>query len=199
MEDWVLHRLKKRKEERLKNRKEIVVYVPSYCLSLRDPSRLTCMSLDTAKKGIEIVKRGRGDKIIFSTAYEWWKTEAKLKKDLAEGEGVVGSDLVEIIPDVSDSYDEAKKLRKIVTNAETTLILVAQKHHARRAALVLKKYFSKIEVVKVKTKMERQLDPSWLKSILCGSTMLNFILWNWFFNLITPYMMKRQMRKQKEV
>ena len=177
--------------------KEVVIYVPSYTLSLRDPSRLTCMSLHTAKKGVEMMKKGLGESIVFSTAYEWWETEAKLKKDLAEGEGVVGSDLVEIIPDVSNSYDEAEKLREIVTNAETTLILVAQKHHARRAALVLKKYFSKIKVVKVKTKMERQLDPSWLKSVLCSSTMLNFILWNWFFGLITPYMMKRQMRKKE--
>ena len=179
--------------------KEVVIYVPSYTLSLRDPSRLTCMSLHTAKKGIEMMKKGQGDGIVFSTAYEWWETEAKLKKGLAEKEGVIGDDLVEILPFVTQSYDEAEKLSEVVANPDADIIVVGQKYHAKRAARAIKFFFKNVTVVKVPTKIERQLDPSRLKSILCGSTKLNWILWNWFFGLITPYMMKRQMRKKKRI
>ena len=59
---------------------ERVMYVPSYALSKKDPSRLTVMSLETAKRGIQMMRKGLGDKIVFSTAYKWWETEAKLKK-----------------------------------------------------------------------------------------------------------------------
>lgn len=179
----------------MKNNK--VIYVPSYCLSLSDHSRLSCMSLETAKKGIELMRKGAGDKIIFSTAYEWWEIEAELKKGLASKNSIVGDDLVGVIPAVTNSYDEAEGLKKIVANSDATIILVAQKYHARRAFKTLRHFFKKIEVVKVPTRIERQLDPSWLKGVLCGSTMLNFILWNWFFGLITPLMMRRQMRKLK--
>lgn len=175
---------------------ERIIYVPSYTLSKKDPSRLTVMSLETAKKGIEMMKKGLGTKIVFSTAYEWWKTEAKLKKDLAEKNGIIGDDLVTVIPFVTQSYNEATKLFDIVANPDAEIVVVGQKHHAKRAAKTLRRYFSKVEIVKVLTGMERQLDPSWLKSFLCSSTKLNFILWNWFFGLITPWMMRRQMRKE---
>ncbi len=176
---------------------ERVMYVPSYALSKKDPSRLTVMSLETAKRGIQMMRKGLGDKIVFSTAYKWWETEAKLKKDLAEENGLVGDDLVAIIPFVTQSYDEATKLFDIVANPDAEIIVVGQKYHIKRAAKALTFLFKNVRVVKVPTGMERQLDPSWLKSVLCSSTMLNFILWNWFFGLITPWMMRRQMRKQK--
>lgn len=173
---------------------ERIIYVPSYTLSRKDPSRLTYMSFWTAMKGIEIMRQGLGDKIIFSTAYDWWKTEAELKKDLASKSGISRNE-VEIIPAITDSYDEAEKLSKIVTNPGTTLILVAHKYHAHRAAKALMYFFNNIKVVKVSTGTERQLDPSWLKSFCCSSK-INFILWNLFFGLITPWMMRRQMRKE---
>lgn len=175
---------------------ERVIYVPSYTLSKEDPSRLTCMSLETAKKGIEMMRKGLGDKIVFSTAYEWWKIEAKLKKDLAEESGIVGDDLVEIIPFVTQSYNEATKLFDIVSNTDAEIIVVGQKSHAKRAAKALTFLFKNVSFEKVPTRIERQLDPSWLKSFLCSSTKLNWILWNWFFGLITPWMMRRQMRKE---
>lgn len=177
---------------------EIVIYVPSYCLSLKDPSRLSHMSLETAKKGLEMMKKGIGDRIIFSTAYEWWETEAKLKRELAETYEVVGDDLVEIIPEMGDSYMEAERLKNLI-DSETKIIIVAQKWHAPRVKKALSYFFKNIDLVKVKTKVERQLDPSWLKSVLCCSTILNFILWNWFFGLITPWMMRRQMRKKQRI
>ena len=176
---------------------ERVIYVPSYTLSKKDPSRLSVMSLETAKKGLEMMKKGLGDKIIFSTAYKWWKTEAKLKKDLAEENGIVGDDLVVIIPFVTQSYDEATKLFDIVANPDAEIIVVGQKYHAKRAAKAIGCLFNNVKFLKVPTGMERQLDPSWFKSILGSSTMLNFILWNWFFGLITPWMMRRQMKKKK--
>jgi uncharacterized SAM-binding protein YcdF (DUF218 family) len=154
------------------------------------------MSRKAAEKGLEMMRKGLADKIIFSTAYTMWEKEAELKKDLAVKYGV-RDDLVEIIPAVTDSYDEAEKLRELIHDSGVTLILVAQKYHARRAASILKRYFSKVEVVKVATKIERQMDPSWLKNVLTSSTKLNFIVWNWFFLLIGPIMAWRQMKKEK--
>lgn len=154
------------------------------------------MSRKTAEVGLEIMKMGAADKIIFSTAYAMWEKEAELKKALAEEYGVE-IDAVEIIPAVTDSYDEAEKLKEMIPDTATTLILVAQKYHARRAASILEYYFQKVEIVKVATKIERQVDPSWLKSVLTGSTKINFILWNWFFLLIGPIMMLRQRRRRK--
>lgn len=174
---------------------ERVIYVPSYTLSKKDPSRLAVMSLETAKKGLEMMKKGLGDKIVFSTAYPWWEKEAELKKKLAREYGINDNKVV-IIPFVTQSYDEATKLFDIVVNPDADIIIIGQKYHAKRAAKALILLFNNVRVVKVPTGMERQLDPSWLKSFLCSSTKLNFILWNWFFGLITPWMMKRQMRKE---
>lgn len=178
------------------NKAERVIYVPSYTLSKKYPSRLTCMSLETAKKGIEMMKKGLGDMIVFSTAYEWWRTEAELKEMMAEESGIVGNDLVAIIPSVTQSYDEATKLFDIVANPDAEIIVVGQKYHAKRAAKAISFLFKNVKFLKVPTGMERQLDPSFLKGILGTSTMINFILWNWFFGLITPWMMRRQMREE---
>lgn len=154
------------------------------------------MSLETAKKGLEMMKKGLGDKIVFSTAYEWWKIEAKLKKNLTEKNGIIGDDLVAFIPFVTQSYDEATKLFDLVANPDVEIIVVGQQYHADRAADTLRYLFKNVSVEKVPTEIERQLDPSWLKSVLCSSTKFNWILWNWFFRLITPLMMRRQMKKE---
>ncbi|MGL4376212.1 MAG: ElyC/SanA/YdcF family protein [Microcoleaceae cyanobacterium] len=173
-----------------------VIYVPSYCLSKRDPSRLTDMSLQTAKRGLEMMSAGMADKIIFSTVHAIWEKEAKIKKDLAAKYGV-RDDLVEIIPATTDTFDEAVKLNKIIANPDAKIIAVCQKYHAGRVTNTLSYFFKHITAEKVTTKIERQLDPSNLKSILITSTKLNFILWQWFFDLIAPLMMRRRMRKEK--
>ncbi len=142
------------------------------------------------------MQKGLGTKIAFSTAYEWHKEEAELKQELGREYGIA-DDKVIIIPFVTQSYDEVTKLFDIVANSDAEIIVVAQKYHAKRAAKALKFLFKNVKVVKVSAGVERQLDPSWLKSILCSSTKLNFILWNWFFGLITPWMMRRQMRKKE--
>lgn len=179
--------------------KKKVVYVPSYTLSNKDISNLTVMSLETAKKGIGVMKRlmeeGFEVIIVFSTAYQWWKTEADLKIKLTR-EDEIPNDMINIIPSVTQSYDEATGLFKIVADPDAEIIVVGQKWHAKRAAKALTFLFKNVRVVKVPTATERQLDPSWVKSFLCSSTKLNWILWNWFFGLITPYMMRMQMRKE---
>lgn len=173
------------------------VYVPSYCLLKSDPLRLTDMSLQTAKKGLEIMRAGMADKIIFSTAYATWEKEAELKKTLAAEYGVK-DDLIEIIPAVTQTFDEAVKLKEIVSNPEAKIVAVCQKYHTKRIAYTLGHFFKHVETVGVKTRIERHLDQSNLKSVLISSTKLNFILWNWFFGLIGPFMMRRQMRKMRK-
>lgn len=155
------------------------------------------MSLQTAKKGLEMMKAGMADKIIFSTAYATWEKEAELKKALAVEYGIPNS-LVEIIPAVTQTFDEAVKLSEMVANPDAKIIVACQKYHTKRVLNTLSYFFKKIEVVGVATKIERHLDQSNLKSILISSTKLNFILWNWFFGLIGPFMMRRQMRKTEK-
>lgn len=182
----------------MENKNIVIIYVPSYGLS-KDPTRLTCMSYDTALAGIKLMKQGIGDIIVFSTAYEWWETEAKLKRDLARQYGV-RDDLVKIIggtPERTTSYIEAMELFKIVSNPDDEIIVVGQKYHTKRASDALGYLFRNVRVVRVSTKMERILDPSWLKSMLCSASLPNFILYNWLLNLITPWMMKRQMKKEE--
>lgn len=98
---------------------------------------------------------------------------------------------------MTQSYDEATKLFGIVDNPDAEIIVVGQKSHTKRAAKALRFLFKNVSLVKVSTRIERQLDPSRLKSFLCSSTKLNWILWNWFFGIITPWMMMRQMRKKR--
>lgn len=174
--------------------KEIIIYVPSYGLSFEEPSKLTCMSLETAKKGIEMMKKGSGSMLVFSTAYYTWEQEAELKKKLAREYGVK-DDLVKIIPGgtATTTYIEAEGLFKIVSNPDTKIIVVGQKYHVKRAAKALRYLFNNVEIVKVWTEVERILDPSWLKSVC----MTRFIWYNWFFYLVTPWMMRRQMSKRK--
>ena len=176
--------------------KNTVIYVPSYCLLKKYPSRLTDMSLQTAKRGLEMMKAGMADKIVFSTAHATWEKEAELKKALAVEYGIPNS-LVEIIPAVTQTFDEACKLKDIVFNPDAKIIVACQKYHVKRVLNTLSHFFKDIEVVGVTTKIERHLDQSNIKSVLISSTKLNFILWNWFFGLIGPLMMRRQMRKKR--
>lgn len=143
----------------MKNKK-VVVYVPAYCLYFYDPSRLTCESLETTLKGIELMKNGVGDEIVFSTGYETWRIEAELKKGLAKEKGIEGDDLVKIIPGVTTTYVEAQELSKIVADPDAKIIVVGQKYHAKRAVVAIRYFFKDVEIVKVSTKMERMLDPS---------------------------------------
>lgn len=192
--------------ERLKEKKTII-YVPSYCLSYYDSIRLTDMSFQTVKEGIELAQKivaSGGDPIlIFSTAYpDLWKKEAEIKKKMALNAGLKGDSII-IIPEVTDSYDEARQIWGIVKNCllnpegDPYLIVVAEKWHAPRAVKALR--LSGIEVNdvrRVKTKIERALEPSWIKSIRSSNKVL-YVLWQWIFYIATPWMMKRQMRKQK--
>lgn len=187
--------------------KEVVIYAPSYCLSYRDNNRLTDMGLQTTKKAIALFKFLKTDEIydgkpflILSTSRPvLWEKEAEIKRQLILNAGLNLDDVV-IIPALSDSYDEADKIRKIIgDHSDLKLIVVVEKWYAPRVALSLRMVLPSVEmeIIKVSTKIERQLDTSWLRSFLCNYTSINYVLWNWFFYLITPYMLKRQMRKKE--
>lgn len=166
-----------------------IIYVPSYGLSHNNPFQLSVMSLGTAEKGIKLVKK-EGVKIIFSTAYRFWNKEANLKKKLALEAGLEEKNIA-ILPAVTDSYDEAAKLRKEVPQEDAVIVVVAQKYHAARAAKILRYFFKEVEMVKVTTDLERVLDPSRLKGF-CNSSKILFVLWNWFFYLLTPLMVRKR-------
>ena len=59
-----------------------------------------------------MMKVGMADKIVFSTAYATWEKEAELKKALAVEYGIPNS-LVEIIPAVTQTFDEARSSRTL--------------------------------------------------------------------------------------
>lgn len=193
------------RSERLKEKKTII-YVPSYCLSYYNSSGLTDMSFQMTKEAIEMARKivlSRKDVIlIFSTAYtDLWKKEAEIKKKMALNVGL-DDDFVIIIPEVTDSYDEAMQIWGIVKNCllnsagDPYFIVVAEKWHAPRAVKSLRLSGIEVnEVRRVKTKIERALEPSWIKSIRSSNKVL-YVLWQWIFYIVTPWMMKKQMKKQ---
>lgn len=184
-----------------------IIYAPSYCLLKSDPSQLTDMSLQTIKKAIEMVLNDAGNPIlILSTSRPFlWEKEAKIKKKMVLEAGLDLKDVI-IIPAMVDSYDEAEKIKKIISNYfdgchRVILTVVAEKWHAPRVALSLRMVLPSwvdIEIVKVSAKIERHLDTSRLRSWLCSSTKLNYVLWQWFFGLIGPLMMRRQIRRMRK-
>lgn len=192
---------KKRRGENLKN--NIYVYVPSYCLAYGDKNRLTDMSLQTMKEGIRVIKKmiklGKNPIFIVSTSRPMlWEKEAEIKKKMVLEARLNLYDVV-IIPAMMDSYDEAEWMGRNIL-PDSYLTIVAEKYHAPRVAISLRITLPervKMEVIKVNAKIERQLDTSRFRSWFCNGKKINYILWNLFFGLITPYMMRRQMRKKK--
>ena len=169
------------------------------------------MSLQTTKRGIAIAKEmfrnGNGDKpiLILSTSRPvFWEKEAELKKEMVlEVEAGLDLNDVIIIPGMEDSFDEAAEIKKIISTQlgahKVSLIITAERWHAfrveRSLRMVLPSWID-IKTIKVKAKIERHLDTSWLRSFLCSSTTLNYILWQWFFGLIGPLMSRRQKKKR---
>ena len=84
-------------------------------------ARLTDMSLQTTKKAIEfalwIKKLGGNPILILSTAYAvLWEREADIKTKMALDAGLSLENII-IIPEVTDSYNEARKVRIIIQTA----------------------------------------------------------------------------------
>lgn len=180
-----------------------IIYVPSYCLAACG-SRLTEMSLQTTKEGIRIAKTLLGGGrikpiLILSTSRPvLWRKEAELKEAMVLAAGL-SMKYVTIIPEMMDSFDEAEKIKKIIPGG-ASLVVVAEKWHAPRVFASLKMVLPShlfIELVKVNTKIERHLDTTRLRSWLCSSSKFNYILWQLFFGLIGPLMMRRQMKQKK--
>ncbi|MBU6431252.1 MAG: YdcF family protein [Patescibacteria group bacterium] len=166
------------------------------------------MSLRTTEEAIDLARRIIMNKeeqsvfLIFSSAYpDLWKKEAEIKKKMALDAGIKDDSII-IIPGVTDSYDEVRQIRMIVRNCFLNhntpyFILVAEKWHTPRVVNAL--CLSGVgvnEVFPVETKIERALEPSWIKSIR-SANVIPYVLWQWLFYLITPYMVSRQMRKKE--
>ena len=183
------------------------IYVPSYCLA-ECGSRLTEMSLQTTKEGISIATKTLSEGkikpiLILSTSRPvLWKKEAEIKKVMILEAGLSLDDVI-IIPNMMDSFEEAEKIKKIISDGSdvVNLVVVAEKWHAPRVFTSLKMMLPIslfIELVKVNSKIERHLDTTRLRSWLCSSTKFNYILWQLFFGLIGPLMMRRQMKRMKK-
>lgn len=192
--------------ERLK-KKKIIIYIPSYCLSYYDPSRLTDMSFQTVKEGIglarEIVVNGEDPILILSTAYpDLWEKEAEIKKKMALNAGLKDDSII-IIPKVTDSYNEAMRIWEIVKNCllnrdgDPYFIIVAEKWHAPRAVKALRLFGVNVdEIRKIRTRIERANEP--LIKSLRSANIIPYVLWQWLFYLATPYMVKMAIKKQRK-
>ena len=182
------------------------IYVPSYCLSHYHTARLTDMSLQTTKKAIEfalwIKKLGGNPILILSTAYAvLWEREADIKTNLALDAGLSLENII-IIPEVTDSYNEARKVRIIIRNCllssqGSILFAIAERLHASRVGIPLRSFGVAVDGVEgVKARIERALEPSWIKSIR-SANVVPYALWQWIFYLANPLMVWREKRKQK--
>ena len=173
------------------------VYVPSLCLTL-DGTRLTAMNEAVTRKASELVRDGGAAHLIFSTAYNVWKREAELRIKLAISIGVP-ENIISIIPQVTTTYNETARLKEMVTELNVTnLILVTEKWHMPRAALAIRIAIPEVRLEKISVttpRYERTHHPAGIipkiKSIRDGS-MPFWILFNLFFFLLTPLMMRRQ-------
>ena len=182
------------------------IYVPSYCLSHYHTDRLTDMSLQTTNKAIEfalwIKKLGGNPILILSTAYAvLWEREADIKTNLALDAGLSLENII-IIPEVTDSYNEARKVRIIIRNCllssqGSILFAIAERLHASRVGIPLRSFGVAVDGVEgVKARIERALEPSWIKSIR-SANVVPYALWQWIFYLANPLMVWREKRKQK--
>src|SRR3989344_4048064 len=177
--------------------KPIAVYVPSLCLT-QDGSRLTAMNETATRKAAELVQDGQATHLIFSTAYDTWEREAELRKHIAVSLGVRPS-AIHIIPSATTTYDETAQLARLMnTLGIKSLILVTDKWHIPRASLAIRITIPEVQLEKVPIttpRYERTYHPAGIipqiKSIRDGS-MPFWILFNLFFFLLTPIMMRRQ-------
>ena len=186
------------------------IYVPSYCLSYYYTDRLTDMSLQTTNKAIEfalwIKKLGGNPILILSTSYAvLWEKEADIKTKMALDAGLSLENII-IIPEVTDSYNEARKVRIIIRNCllssqgssqGSILFAIAERLHASRVGIPLRSFGVAVDGVEgVKARIERALEPSWIKSIR-SAHVVPYALWQWIFYLANPLMVWREKRKQK--
>lgn len=173
------------------------VYVPSLCLTL-DGLRLTAMNEAVTRKAAKLVRDGYAAHLIFSTAYDTWEREAELRKRVAAAFGIKDS-AISIIPNATTTYDESAMLMEVINRlGVTALILVTDKWHMPRAALAIRIAIPKVRLEKVSVttpRYERTHHPAGIipkiKSIRDGS-MIFWILFNLFFFVITPLMMRRE-------
>ena len=149
-----------------------------------------------------IKKLGGNPILILSTAYAvLWEREADIKTNLALDAGLSLENII-IIPEVTDSYNEARKVRIIIRNCllssqGSILFAIAERLHASRVGIPLRSFGVAVDGVEgVKARIERALEPSWIKSIR-SANVVPYALWQWIFYLANPLMVWREKRKQK--
>ena len=176
------------------------VFVPSYCLKQADNSNLlylTEMSRKSVLEAIKLVKKGYASRVILSTAYDVWQIESLLKNTLLARAGI-DLEIVNVIPEVTNSYDEAAGIRHLVKefNIET-LIVVADKWHEPRATETFRLMFLDLVVFGFSfTTPVYQMtkEKSTIKRIRTGFAPL-WILRNILFWFLTPYLAKREAKR----
>ncbi len=145
------------------------VFVPSYGIALRDPSRLVEMSCEATVEGARVLKENDADVIILAAAFEeYWRTEAELRIAILDRAGV-DSGRIRILPAVTSTYDEAKKMRALIEEFDiTTLLVVGNEWQVPRAALAFSYFFPdlRVQTEPVRTTVvEPIVAPSWLRTL----------------------------------
>ena len=128
------------------------IYVPSYCLSHYPPARLTDMSLQTTKKAIEFALWIKKLRVIRSnfihSLCRLWEREADIKTKMALDAGLSLESVIRI-PEVTDSYNEARKVRIIIQELPSQLtglfwgsilFTIAERLHASRVGIPLRSF-----------------------------------------------------------
>lgn len=177
------------------------VFVPAYCL--RHGSKLihlTTMSNKSVRRAAELVRKGKAEYIILSTAYKnLWEYEMRLKQTLLRSLGIDAA-LIRVIPHVTNSYDEIAGTRHLVEGLNIdTIIVVADKWHEPRAMEVFQLLFPDLTVFGcpfTTSRYEFTEEPSMIKSIRGGVAPL-WIAWNLLFWFLTPMLTRRFARFTK--
>lgn len=151
-------------------------------------------------RAARLMRCGHAGRIILSTAYQdLWEHEERLKKNLLQRLGVDLA-LVSVIPDVTNSYNEAEGVRRFVEEfGIDTLIVVADKWQEPRATEAFRLLFPSMVVFGssfTTRRYEFTEEPSTIKCIRGGIAPL-WVLWNLLFWFLTPMFVRRLSRSKR--
>ena len=161
--------------------------------------RLSSMSEESVLRAVLLYISGRVDRVILSTAYGEWEStiERDQKIELLMRHGIP-REAIDVIPNVTNSYNEAEGVRKYIEqHGIGTIVLVAERWHRFRAIQTLKILFSniKIEVVWFKPlRWDMTEEPSTIKTFRSGIPPL-WVLWNLLLWIPTPLFARMAMKK----
>jgi uncharacterized SAM-binding protein YcdF (DUF218 family) len=151
------------------------------------------MASEAMRTGIEMMSIFDATDVLVSAAYNIWELEFRLQKKYALNNGIKGHQ-VYAVAEVKNSYDEARQaITKALELGTNELIVVAEKWHAKRSLKIFQAiapHGLHVSVIPFQTpRFEVTLEPSTIKSFRSGFK-LTWILWNKFFELLTPLILK---------